>query len=268
MSIKPLLDPESLDDKSLNIYANSINVEEADIKTLQIDSVETDNIECLNIDVAENLINGEVTYSKTKGTTAQVLTLVDNDGKTEFKDIPIIPPVNTSLSSIALKVPVTYINTSAVLNLVSNTLPGNYEGDINDAVSLLFNPGESYKFSVSGNFSTSGATSTTIRMSFDGGFTNFNSFIIPNLSIGPGSGYWKYESNFSVKSGNITTITFNQESTFSWVDTNNSDVLYTRTVATDLTQVTNTSPNIILSNEFGNATSTIRVYACSFIRTY
>jgi len=58
--------------------------EEADIKTIQIDNVETDNIECLNIDVAENLINGEVTYSKIKGTTNQVLTLIDNDGKTEY----------------------------------------------------------------------------------------------------------------------------------------------------------------------------------------
>jgi len=158
-------------------------------------------------------------------------------------------------------------NTS-ILNLVSNTLPGNYEGNINDAVSLLYNPGESYKFSVSGNFSTNGATSTTIRMSFDAGVTNFNAFVIPNLSIAAGSGYWKYESSFSVKSATVTTVTFNQESTFSWVDTNNSDVLYTRSIATDVTTVTNTTPNITLSNEFGNATSTIRVYACSFIRTY
>ena len=164
----------------MNINANVIKANIGSIDTLSVD-----NLEVLELKVGDN------NYTGTLGTSGQVLTLIDNQGNSEFKDTGTAGFQNSSLGTLIDQV--SSISTTVKTPLVEQLLP-QLRGNIQQ---MTYNFGDTYTFTASGNYICQQANSLVFRFSLDGGNNSIVSNTIP--IIGASNGYWQFNCNFSVK---------------------------------------------------------------------
>ena len=241
----------------MKINAKLVQAEVGQFETLQSNSFET-----LELKVDGDLEVGSVTYTGTDGNAGDVLT-TDGAGNTSFQ--PVGGGGGGYVGNFGLYEKVVAANFNTPTALVSKNLTSNYFGNIN--AGLTWNQGDSYRFEVSGSWSSNGTSSTLQSLSFDGNATQITTNTLPLSTGGGGNGSWRFICNFSVKEVNNSLITLVQSNNFQWM--NNSDnVLRCRSSDGDSSTFNLNNLDITFLNQFDNTDSTIWVYGFQFLPTH
>ena len=241
----------------MKINAKVLQSEIGQFETLQSNSFET-----LELKIDNDLEVGDVKYTGNDGNNGDVLT-TDGNGNTSFQ--PGGGGGWGYIGNFRLYEKVVSIGSDLPTFLVSKNLTNNYLGNINSG--LTWNVGDSYRFEVSGSWTSNGASSTLQSLSFDGNTTQITSGNLTLATGMGGNGSWRFICHFSVKEVNGSIISLVQSNNFQWM--NNSDsVLKCKSSNGDLSSFNLNNLDITFVNQFNGDQSTIWVYGFEFVPTH
>lgn len=241
----------------MKINAKVVQAEVGQFEILQSNSFET-----LELKIDNDLQVGDVKYTGDDGLAGSVLT-TDGNGNTSFQ------PSGGSggyIGNFGLYEKVVSVNSNTATSLVSKNLTNNYYGNINSG--LTWNVGDSYRFEVSGSWSSNTSCSSLQSLSFDGNSTQITTATVPfSTSGGGGNGSWRFICHFSVKEVNNGLITLVQSNNFQWM--NGSDnIIKCKSSNGDSSTFNVNNLDITFTNQFDNSQSTIWVYGFEFLPTH
>ena len=242
----------------MKINAKVVQGEVGQFETLQSNVFET-----LEFKIDNDIEVGDVKYTGDDGNAGDVLT-TDGAGNTSFQ--PVGGGGDGYIGNFGLYEKVVSANFNSITALVSKNLTNNYFGNINSG--LTWNQGDSYRFEVSGSWSSNSASSALQTLSFDANATQITTNTVPFTTGGAGNGSWRFICNFSVKEVNGSIITLVQSNNFQWMSNSGNNTLRCRSSDGDSSTFNLNNLDITFLNQFDNTASTIWVYGFEFVPTH